>query len=127
MVGVTQKDIVLAATLRGSTQWKMAFNSGNANDCAAQYEADAIMHARPFGTFRGTTEIADFWQKIIHDGFTDVKYLNQRVDVLDEVSAVLTAHWQMNTAQGVIHRELWVLQPDGTAKLREDDFEVQGN
>ena len=31
---------------------------------------------------------------------------------------------KMNKAQGVIHKELWVLQSDGTAKLREDDFEA---
>ncbi len=32
----------------------------------------------------------------------------------------------MNKASGVIHKELWVLQPDGTAKLREDYFEATG-
>ncbi|ESA32587.1 hypothetical protein N836_25055 [Leptolyngbya sp. Heron Island J] len=32
----------------------------------------------------------------------------------------------MNKAHGVIHKELWVLQVDGTAKLREDIFEAQG-
>ena len=30
----------------------------------------------------------------------------------------------MNKAHGVIHRELWVLQEDGSAKLREDNFEA---
>jgi hypothetical protein len=32
----------------------------------------------------------------------------------------------MNKASGVIHKELWVLQEDGAAKLREDDFEATG-
>jgi len=32
----------------------------------------------------------------------------------------------MNKADGVIHKELWVLQADGTTKLREDDFEARG-
>jgi len=32
----------------------------------------------------------------------------------------------MNKAGGVIHKELWVLQEDGNAKLREDDFEAMG-
>ena len=30
----------------------------------------------------------------------------------------------MNKAGRVIHKELSVLQPDGTAKLRADDFEA---
>ena len=32
----------------------------------------------------------------------------------------------MNKASGVIHKELWVIQEDGSAKLREDHFEVTG-
>lgn len=82
------------------------------------------MHARPFGTFTGTTEIQAFWQKLIADGFSDVEYLDPTIEVMDATSAVLTAGWKMNNAQGVIHKELWVLQADGTAKLREDDFEA---
>ena len=31
----------------------------------------------------------------------------------------------MNKARGVIHQELWVLQEDGTAKLREDNNDNQ--
>ena len=33
----------------------------------------------------------------------------------------------MNKAQGIITKELWVLQEDGTAKLRLDLFEVLGD
>ncbi|MEL7086816.1 MAG: nuclear transport factor 2 family protein, partial [Cyanobacteria bacterium J06597_1] len=54
---------VLLAVSRASEQWKSAFNSGDAVGCAAQYEPDAIMHARPFGTFTGTEDIQAFWQK----------------------------------------------------------------
>jgi len=32
----------------------------------------------------------------------------------------------MNKTAGVIHKELWVLQADGSAKLRDDDFEANG-
>ncbi len=28
----------------------------------------------------------------------------------------------MNKARGVIHKEFWILQEGGTAKLREDNF-----
>ncbi|MGI9553333.1 MAG: nuclear transport factor 2 family protein, partial [Thermodesulfobacteriota bacterium] len=109
-----------------SAEWKSAFNSGNAAGCAAQYEENAVMHARPFGTFTGTAEIQGFWQKIIDDGFTNVEYLDPRIEVIDETSAILTSGWKMNNAGGVIHKELWVLQEDGTAKLSEDDFEATG-
>ena len=30
----------------------------------------------------------------------------------------------MNKAAGTISKELWILQNNGTAKLREDNFEV---
>ena len=69
-------------------------------------------------------EIQAFWEGLIADGFTDVEYVEPELQVVDETSAVLTSRWRMNKAQGVIHRELWVLQDDGSAKLREDDFEA---
>jgi len=121
-----QKAAVLEATKRASEQWKSAFNSGDAAGCAAQYEENAVMQAKPFGTFTGTTEIQAFWQKILDDGFSDVEYLEPSIKVVDETSAILTASWKMNKAKGVIHQELWVLQKDGTAKLRQDDFEAIG-
>ncbi|NER19456.1 MAG: nuclear transport factor 2 family protein [Symploca sp. SIO1C2] len=121
-----QKAAVLEATKRASEQWKSAFNSGDAAGCAAQYEENAVMQAKPFGTFTGTTEIKAFWQKILDDGFYDVEYLEPSIKVVDETSAILTASWKMNKAKGVIHQELWVLQKDGTAKLRQDDFEAIG-
>ena len=84
------------------------------------------MHARPFGSFTGTAEIQGFWQKLIEDGFSDVEYIDPRIEVVDQASAILVSGWKMNKASGVIHKELWVLQEDGTAKLREDDFEAKG-
>lgn len=124
MLNNDQKNTVLAAATAASQQWQAAFNAGNAALCAAQYEPTATMHARPFGTFTGTTEIQSFWQKLIADGFSDVEYLDPTIEVMDATSAVLTAGWKMNKAKGVIHKELWVLQADGTAKLRVDDFEA---
>ena len=119
-----QEAKVIAAVTKASGQWKAAFNSGDAAGCAAQYEATAVMHARPFGTFTGRVEIESFWQKLIDDGFADVEYLKPQLKVIDETSASLSAGWRMNKASGIIHRELWVLQEDGLAKLREDDFEA---
>ncbi len=126
MITTEQKATVLNAVNKASAQWKSAFNSSDAANCAAQYEKNAVMHARPFGTFTGTIEIQAFWQQLIDDGFFDVDYVDPEIEVIDETSAILTAGWKMNKAAGVIHKELWVLQADGTAKLREDDFEAKG-
>ncbi len=117
---------VLSAVKAASKKWQTSFNNGDAAGCAAQYEENAIMHARPFGTFTGTAEIQAFWEKLIGDGFADVQYINPEIEVLDDSSAILKSGWSMNNAKGVIHKELWVIQPDGSAKLREDDFEAQG-
>ena len=32
----------------------------------------------------------------------------------------------MNKAKGIVTKELWMLQTDGTVKLTEDHFEVTG-
>ncbi|MEO0376478.1 MAG: nuclear transport factor 2 family protein [Cyanobacteria bacterium P01_A01_bin.17] len=119
-----QEAAILEAAKRASEQWKGAFNAGDAAGCAAQYENNAVMQAKPFGTFTGTAEIQAFWQKLIDDGFTNVEYLNPQITAVDQSSAILTSRWQMNKASGVIHKELWVLQADGTAKLRTDEFEA---
>ena len=33
------------------------------------YESDAVMNAKPFGTFKGREDIAGFWCKLVDDGF----------------------------------------------------------
>ena len=115
---------ILDAVKTASSKWKVSFNSGDAAGCAAQYEEDAVMHARPFGTFVGRKDIQTFWQKLINDGFADVDYIDPQIKVIDETSAILTSGWKMNKASGIIHKELWVLQKNGEVKLREDDFEA---
>lgn len=107
-------------------RWQRAFNQQDAAGCAAQYQADAVMDARPFGTFTGREQIQAFWQKIIDDGFKDVQYTDVVWEQVAKDSFVLTSSWTMNKAFGVVHRELWQVQEDGLARLVEDDFEVQG-
>ena len=114
-----------AAVKKASANWKKGFNTQNATQCAAQYEEDAVMDARPFGQFVGRDQIRAFWQQLIDDGFNQVEYIDPQYEVMDENSVLLTSGWKMNKAQGVIHRELWCLQADGSAALREDDFEAQ--
>ena len=121
-----KKNELLNVVTTASQTWKSCFNSGDAAGCAGQYETTARMEARPFGVFNGTEEIQQFWQGLIDDGFAEVEYIEPEFTVVDESSVLLASKWKMNKASGVIHKELWVIQPDGTAKLREDVFEATG-
>ncbi|WP_330926105.1 YybH family protein [Candidatus Sororendozoicomonas aggregata] len=117
----------LQACKTGINTWQQAFNRQDAAGCAAQYEQDAVMNARPMGTFKGREEIQAFWQQIIDGGYCDVDYTEVDWQYVDNNSYILSSKWTMNKAYGVVHRELWVLQKDGSAKLKEDDFEIQGD
>jgi ketosteroid isomerase-like protein len=121
-----QNDKLLEAVGKAQIKWINSFNTGDALGCANSYEEDATMNAKPFGTFKGREEIQGFWKKCIGDGLADVNYIDPQIEVVDETSAVLTSKWKMNKAHGVITKELWVLQSDGTALLREDNFEALG-
>ena len=117
-------DNLTTQTLKASQQWKTFFNQGDAAGCASMYEANAKMVAKPFGVYEGRQKIEAFWQDLIGKGFADVDYIAPKIELADENSTVLTSNWTMNNAQGVITRELWVLQSDGTMRLREDHFEA---
>ena len=107
-----------------SQEWQDAFNDGDAITCAEFYEDDAIMQAVPFGIYCGRDTIRIFWQQLIDDGYRELTYLNTHIKVINEQQAVLTANWSMNKASGVIHKEMWILQQDGSVKLSEDHFEA---
>ncbi|MCL6270635.1 nuclear transport factor 2 family protein [Sansalvadorimonas sp. 2012CJ34-2] len=121
-----QKQETLEACKAGIAAWQRAFNSQNAIGCAAQYDENAVMEARPFGTFQGREAIQEFWQGIIDQGFADVDYTNVAWEEAEDGGYILTSEWTMNKAFGVVHREHWVVQSDGHARLISDDFEVQG-
>lgn len=116
----------LEKTKQASLAWQSSFNSQSADGCAAQYSSDAVMEAKPFGTFQGTAAIRAFWQKLMDDGFAEVEYIDPKFEVLDEVTVKVSSGWRMNKAHGVIHKELWVVEQDGKARLHEDYFEVLG-
>ncbi|TQV69704.1 isochorismatase [Exilibacterium tricleocarpae] len=124
MTSKNQRDAVLKAVNAASSTWKSAFNAGDAAGCAIQYEKNASMRAEPFGAFTGREAIQAFWQNLINEGYSEVDYIEPKIEVINSSSAVLKSGWKMNKAGGVIHKELWVIQEDGTAKLREDHFEV---
>lgn len=111
-------------TRQASEKWQSYFNQGDAGGCASMYELEAEMVATPFGRYQGREAIQAFWQQLVEQGFADVRYLSPNIEVLDESSTLLTSHWSMNNARGIITRELWVLQEDGEMRLREDHFEA---
>lgn len=117
-------DNLITKTVEASEQWKTFFNQGDAAGCASLYEEDAKMVAKPFGVYEGRQQIEAFWQDLIEQGLADVSYISPKTKFVDGSSTVLTSRWAMNNAQGVITRELWVLQSDGTMRLREDHFEA---
>jgi len=117
-------NMVETATATASARWKAFFNNGNAAGCASCYEEGATMVATPFGTFVGRAEIEAFWRNLIDGGFSDVQYVDPKIEGIDDRSALLTSKWTMNKAHGIITRELWVVQADGTALLREDHFQA---
>ena len=125
-----QETAVLTACKEGISIWQKAFNSQDAAGCAGQYTADSVMDARPFGTFKGRDAIQAFWQNIMDQGYSDVAYTNVEWQEINEEGQesgyLLTSSWTMNKAFGVVHKELWVVEADGRARLLTDDFEIQG-
>ncbi|MDE0764091.1 MAG: MBL fold metallo-hydrolase [Porticoccaceae bacterium] len=118
---------VKKAVWAASARWIKGFNAGDAQRCADAYEAHAEMIATPFGRFVGRAAIKAFWQNLIDQGFSDVTYIEPKIEVISARAAIITSGWSMNKAQGIITKELWVLQEDGTAKLRIDLFEAFGD
>lgn len=124
----TQNDQALLACKEGIDTWQKAFNKQDAAGCAGQYTADSVMDARPFGTFKGREQIQAFWQNIMDQGYADVSYTDVVWQASDsaEQGYILTSKWTMNKAFGVVHKEHWVVEADGKARLLSDDFEIQG-
>ena len=118
---------LIAKTREASEQWQRSFNQGDASGCASMYEQQADMLAKPFGHYRGQKDIESFWQQLIDQGYTDIRYLEPKIEVIDDRTTVLSSDWAMNKAQGVITRELWVMQDDGQMRLREDHFEAKSD
>lgn len=121
-----ETNTVLEACKRGINAWQTAFNHQDAKGCAEQYMENCVMDARPFGRFEGRQAIQAFWQGIIDQGFGNVAYTDVNWEPCGENSYILTSKWTMNKAFGVVHKELWVVESDGHARLASDDFEVQG-
>lgn len=117
---------ILERCKEGIKAWQIAFNNQDATGCAAQYCADCVMEAKPLGVFKGRDEIQACWQQIIDQGFADVTYANVKWQQAEDQGYILTSSWEMNNAFGVVHKEHWVIEADGKARLKSDSFEIQG-
>lgn len=120
------EETILELCKKGISRWQVAFNNQDAAGCANQYCEDAVMQAKPFGTFTGRKAIQAFWQKIIDQGFSDVDYTDVKWEEADEGGYLLSSRWTMNKAFGAVHREHWIVETDGHARLISDEFEVLG-
>ena len=74
-----QENILLEAVGKAQIKWVDAFNAGNAMECAQAYEEEAVMNAKPFGSFAGRAEIQDFWTARIADGLSDIEYIDPQI------------------------------------------------
>ena len=109
--------------LERSRQWIQDFNKRNIQGCVEAYTTDAVVNARPMGTFKGISEIEGFWRPFIETGAGELEYNNVVLALEDENTVLLKADWKMNVGHGVIIQERWVKQSDGGWLLEYDDFE----
>ena len=116
----TIRNEVIAASQR----WIANFNKGEVDACVSAYHPNAVMEAKPFGTFTGRQEIEAFWRPFIASGATDLTYQEVALEIIDETTGHLSARWHMNVGRGVITQEKWVKQANDHWLLTYDAFEV---
>lgn len=121
----TNREKIIEQALKSSRNWITNFNNGNARACIDAYTSDAVMNAKPFGTYKGIQEIESFWKPFIESGAGELEYSNVSAAIENETTVLLTADWKMNVGRGIITQERWVKQKDGKWLLEFDDFEVQ--
>lgn len=124
ITGCTDTQKVEKEVLKASKNWISNFNKGNTTEIANAYSEEAIMVAKPFGTFEGRKSISEFWTPFIKSGATDLKYTNTSVKIVSNTKAIISSDWSMNVGKGIITNETWI-KVDGNWKLKEDHFEVQ--
>lgn len=112
-----------------SKKWADAFNSeavkGKAKKIYEAYKNDAILQSLPieFGNATGKDNIRKYWQTVIDSGAKDLIYINRKILVVDESTALLSASWTMNKFKGIITMEKWV-KKGSKWFLAEDNFEA---
>lgn len=123
-MGCSNAQKIEKEVLEASKNWIANFNNGNTTEVSNAYTEDAIMVAKPFGSFEGREAISEFWTPFIKSGASNLKYTNTRVKVLNPTKAIISSDWSMNVGEGIITNETWV-KINGTWKLQHDHFEVK--
>ena len=57
--------------LEVSRQWIASFNRGDVEACIAAYKPDAVINAKPYGSFKGTEAIDGFWRPFMQSRRSD--------------------------------------------------------
>ncbi|WGL60594.1 alpha/beta fold hydrolase [Pigmentibacter sp. JX0631] len=115
--------------LEKTNQWQKGFNLDAKNKVAKysfkDYSQNALLQSMPieFGTVEGKNSIAKYWQIVLNTGAADMKYLDRKILVVDENTALLSSPWSMNKIKGQITLEKWV-KKGSKWFLVEDNFEV---
>lgn len=122
-IGCSNAQKVEKEVLKASENWISNFNKGNTTEIANAYTEDAIMVAKPFGTFEGRKTISKFWIPFVESGATDLKYTNTKVKIVSKTKAIISSDWSMNVGKGIITNETWI-KINGTWKVKNDHFEV---
>ncbi len=47
------------------------------------------MRAEPFGQFDGREKLQQFWQNLVHEGYSDVEYIGPQFTIIDSSSGLL--------------------------------------
>lgn len=110
--------------LEQSRKWIQDFNNRNVNGCVEAYTIDAVVNARPMGTYKGLSEIEGFWRPFIETGAGDLEHSNVVMAVEDDTKVLLKADWKMNLGEGKIIQQRWVKKSDGKWLLEYEDFEI---
>lgn len=108
-----------------SKKWVDNFNEGQVEYCIDAYSNDALMQAKPFGTFKGKQEIGDFWRPFVASGAGYLVYRNTTIKEIDPRTVHIASDWSMNVGEGIITKEKWVKEEDNVWRLQEDHFEVK--
>ena len=115
---------IMEEVQQASQNWIRAFNEGNIDTCLAIYRSDAMIEARPMGTYKGGKAIQDFWRPFMKKGAGELVYSNIHLRPVNPSTVILSADWSMNVGRGIITCERWVKNEQQGWQLQEDRFEI---
>ena len=115
--------LILEDAIKASMTFTNGFNTKKSDICGNGYTEDATLNALPFANINGKQGIYSFWDKLIHDGATNLTYHNPTFKVTTNTSVFLASQWSMNIGEGRIYQEKWEKVNDQWL-LSYDEFKV---